>query len=891
MILSLLLLSFLSLSAQINFETVFQKSYSDLPFSLRIENSGIYAVSSFDIYENQIALKTYDDSFVYLFLKGKEDFQKINSIYEYDAVINNENIISNGIDQNELPIITKKIFGNNQSQNAIDKNGKLFLNNSLAVSVKISQDKLELFSEFLLDRKKEIQFPNSLAYSSIIGIDKYSNHFILIEEFESHIPLKVKRSILTIDKNSEVKSKLSIPLVKYLSLIKEFQIDEEGNLYHFYSEESSFSIIKIRGLANSNKADLVYPMEFQKEIHFNEFVKTTEYKGINPLEVQALASRLGAVKIGERYVLHKYSVSSKNLAPTNTTASDGDVVRTPPWLVEGINAKVPYKWGGFQSINQFTYGIATGKYAGDINTSGVSAYAVGVDCSGFVSRCWQLTYHSATSMMPNITTQYGDWNSLRPGDAIHKVGHVRLFIERNDDGSFKIVEASARDWGVSYWSYKASDLTTYTPRYYNNMSNDYTFNRPTMVKAEIDISDDIKLTWDADTVDVSHFKIYGSKDGINWLPILEIPKENSSVVFNNSNEYLSFRISSIINDLSSTEGNWSNVLSVYNVNGENKILIVDGFQRSRGTGSWQGPGHIFVDKYAAAIKELNHSVESIKNDAFIDDNFSLEKYSTVFWISGDESTTYETFNSQEQSIVKKYLESGGNLFVSGSEIGWDLSNKGSEDDKLFYTDYLKASYAADDAGVLNAAGIEGSIFDGIFARFGQTYEEDYPDVINPTNGSFLCFSYSNGKGAGISYDGIFGNSDLRAKLIYLSFPIETIANDSVFNSLISKSIDFFDNPVSVESESNIPKKFSLSQNFPNPFNPTTIINYSLPSNEFVNLKVYDILGNELVTLVNESQKAGKHKVNFNAENLPSGVYIYRLKSGSYIDSKKMILVK
>ncbi len=87
------------------------------------------------------------------------------------------------------------------------------------------------------------------------------------------------------------------------------------------------------------------------------------------------------------------------------------------------------------------------------------------------------------------------------------------------------------------------------------------------------------------------------------------------------------------------------------------------------------------------------------------------------------------------------------------------------------------------------------------------------------------------------------------------------------------------------------KEYALEQNYPNPFNPSTTIKYQLPNDEFVTLKVYDILGNEVTTLINEEKVAGKYEVNFNASTLASGVYIYKIQSGSFINSKKMLLLK
>ena len=85
--------------------------------------------------------------------------------------------------------------------------------------------------------------------------------------------------------------------------------------------------------------------------------------------------------------------------------------------------------------------------------------------------------------------------------------------------------------------------------------------------------------------------------------------------------------------------------------------------------------------------------------------------------------------------------------------------------------------------------------------------------------------------------------------------------------------------------------FILYQNYPNPFNPTTTIDYAINSNQFVILKVYDILGNEISTLVNKEQHAGNYEITFNGGNLASGVYFYTIKAGSFYCVKKFVLLK
>jgi len=93
------------------------------------------------------------------------------------------------------------------------------------------------------------------------------------------------------------------------------------------------------------------------------------------------------------------------------------------------------------------------------------------------------------------------------------------------------------------------------------------------------------------------------------------------------------------------------------------------------------------------------------------------------------------------------------------------------------------------------------------------------------------------------------------------------------------------------TSSELPGKFLLRQNYPNPFNPTTSIKYDLPKNSFVKLVVFDALGREVETLVNENQNAGIYEATFYASLFPSGVYFYKLTTDGFNDTKRMILLK
>jgi hypothetical protein len=94
-----------------------------------------------------------------------------------------------------------------------------------------------------------------------------------------------------------------------------------------------------------------------------------------------------------------------------------------------------------------------------------------------------------------------------------------------------------------------------------------------------------------------------------------------------------------------------------------------------------------------------------------------------------------------------------------------------------------------------------------------------------------------------------------------------------------------------EELSIIPDKYELFQNYPNPFNPTTIMKYQIPELSFVTLKVYDVLGSEIVTFVSEEKSIGSYEVEFDATSLPSGIYFYKLQTPNFTQTKKMILLK
>ncbi len=127
-----------------------------------------------------------------------------------------------------------------------------------------------------------------------------------------------------------------------------------------------------------------------------------------------------------------------------------------------------------------------------------------------------------------------------------------------------------------------------------------------------------------------------------------------------------------------------------------------------------------------------------------------------------------------------------------------------------------------------------------------------------------------------------------------NFVFDTISATGGLNNLYLAKLKY-EEIVSAEDEfktpGSVPDNFLLTQNYPNPFNPATNIRYSIPSSGFVSLKIYDALGKETASLVNEEKPAGNYEVNFDASELTSGVYFYQLRSGNFVQTRKMMLIK
>ena len=354
------------------------------------------------------------------------------------------------------------------------------------------------------------------------------------------------------------------------------------------------------------------------------------------------------------------------------------------------------------------------------------------------------------------------------------------------------------------------------------------------------------------------------------------------------------------------ESGVTELLAVRPSSGFAPILVVHGFDRTAGTRNTFD----YIKRFAPSIARMGYAFDACANEVIEEGFLNLSDYRAVIWISGEEGTADESFSATEQGLVAAYLENGGNLFVSGSEIGYDLVAKGSQVDQDFYRTYLKAEYVRDKAGNYRVSGTTQGIFAGLSSiAFDDgtqgTYNVDYPDGIRPRDGAVMAMVYpgfdpATYGGAGIQYAGLFGNGSRPGKLVYLAVGFEAFYPESARDSLMARILQFFDLPTTIsgETEPLISRELVLEQNYPNPFNPETTIPFTVPPGgvQPVRLQIFDLLGREVTTLVNRLLPPGRHQVVWDGRDrdgnpLPSGTYIYRLQVGDQSRSRKLILLR
>ncbi len=282
---------------------------------------------------------------------------------------------------------------------------------------------------------------------------------------------------------------------------------------------------------------------------------------------------------------------------------------------------------------------------------------------------------------------------------------------------------------------------------------------------------------------------------------------------------------------------------------------------------------------------------------------NLMRFRNVIWYMGGEMPCPLT--SEDREHLKTYLDGGGSLLISGQ---WALYGQQGTD---FYRDYLYADYISPSTYYHYLLGVDNNpVIDGLNIELNQTDDnaQDAPGEIDPIPPAFsiLVYDTTSGEDGQIISSGTgalaVDNGDYR--LVFLAFGLEGVEPIHSRVEFLHRILNWLWGATGVEEDqearSTLPKSFSLSQNYPNPFNPTTLIRYTIPAvsdqPSKVSLKVYNILGQEVRTLINKKQAPGYYRVIWDGKDedgapVSSGIYFYRLVARDFVGVKKMILLK
>jgi len=252
-------------------------------------------------------------------------------------------------------------------------------------------------------------------------------------------------------------------------------------------------------------------------------------------------------------------------------------------------------------------------------------------------------------------------------------------------------------------------------------------------------------------------------------------------------------------------------------------------------------------------------------------------------------------SNSNKSIWYSYSNAGGFYRSTDYGVSWTLQSTttslynfavdGNNSNTIYANQYSSPNYnivRSTDAGVT-----WNTVFNNLYVR------DLYSLPVSPYT---LYAATWKGQGVMKSTDGGTSWTGLTTGLTYFScFQVRNIPGSSAYIFVTTYGGSLYGlnyTPTSIEKDKNVtPTHYFLSPNYPNPFNPSTVISFSIPKSENVTLKIYDMLGREIVSLVNERMDAGSYKVNFNASNLASGVYLCHMTAGSFTQTQKMNFIK
>ncbi|MBS4027821.1 MAG: T9SS type A sorting domain-containing protein [Ignavibacteriales bacterium] len=299
----------------------------------------------------------------------------------------------------------------------------------------------------------------------------------------------------------------------------------------------------------------------------------------------------------------------------------------------------------------------------------------------------------------------------------------------------------------------------------------------------------------------------------------------------------------------------------------------------------------FIQYYESALDKLGmtyYGWNTVTRGAAPFYEGNIFRKNIVIYFSGTKQTP---FAEEEIQNLSTYITNGGNLFLTGQNIAEYNSSTN------LFANTIGVSFGAN-ATLTQVRGADimtNLLFNtGAFGGANNQTSRDTLVVQNTNATIILNYFATRNKGiAGIRVNNIGQNN---SKVVLFGFGFEAITSDSLRLLTLRKVIENFVGPLEVSENGRVPIEFGLSQNYPNPFNPTTTLSFVISRSSLVSLKIYNVIGQEVATLIHSRlMNAGMHEIQFDASNLSSGVYFYRLTSSNenktFVEVKKLMLMK
>jgi hypothetical protein len=415
----------------------------------------------------------------------------------------------------------------------------------------------------------------------------------------------------------------------------------------------------------------------------------------------------------------------------------------------------------------------------------------------------------------------------------------------------------------------------------------------------------IRLQWQPNSeLDLLGYDVYRSTS-LGETPVMlnAVPLQDTMFVDNTAQDGLYYfytvaAVDSMLHESAPTAPYRSRVVSL------NKGILLAN-ETKEGDGSPGRPTRAEVNDFYHKLLVPFNVEEFDVEDAGSATLADLGAYSTVVW-HGDDYSSFDAARASQQHI-RKYLDFGGKLLITcyrpTSAFGSNISTRDFVPGEFVY-EYLKIRHAVNSFG----------------ARFNGALPlaNGYPPISVDTTKTLASLNHHLTAIEGIAatpgatdiyrYDSAYDTTQLAGKMIgqpvgveylgpsykviSLSFPLYYMDFDAGRQITHHILTELFSEVTAASDLSELlPTQFELLQNYPNPFNPTTKIQFSIVDRQLTIVKVYDVLGREVSTLVNGMKEPGTHTVEFDASNLPSGVYFYRLQTADFIETKKLMVLK